>query len=242
MRNLILLFLLISILPDIVSQNLKTITVKTPSPVKTKEVFQVIKDNPKIKNGNYKKYRSKKIIEVGFYKNNNKDSIWNIYNQNGKVIATGNYKENKKIGVWKFYSKTGILVQEYNFSIDSLTYFNVTEEKKWNSSPSIYPDTASDQMPIFIGGSGYMHTLIENNLIYPTAAYKKLKKGNVYISFTVEKDGSVTNVKSLKLAGYGFDEEGIRLVESFIEKWIPGKQKGKLVRVQYNLPIKFSIK
>jgi protein TonB len=62
----------------------------------------------------------------------------------------------------------------------------------------------------------------------------------VFINFVVEIDGSITDVKVLRGIGGGCDEEAVRVVES-MPKWKPGKQRGKPVRVSYNLPVKFTL-
>jgi protein TonB len=63
-------------------------------------------------------------------------------------------------------------------------------------------------------------------------------QGTVYVTFVVEKDGSITDVRVLRGIGGGCDEEAVRVVKNS-PKWSPGKQRGKPVRVQYNLPVKF---
>lgn len=242
MKATTILLLLTLILADVYSQPLRTIKVKTPNPIRTKEIFQVKKEMPPIKNGSYKKYKNKKLIEVGFYKDNKKDSIWKIFAQSGQLIATGWFNSDTMIGIWTYYSKQNEIIQKYDHNKDSLIYFYIKEEKKIGNAPNVYPDTAQELMPIFIGGTAYMYTLIENNMVYPKDAWKKLKSAKIFISFTVDTTGNTTDVKSLRPTGDGFDEEGIRLIESFGRAWIPGMQKGKKVRVRYNLPLNFKIK
>jgi protein TonB len=65
-------------------------------------------------------------------------------------------------------------------------------------------------------------------------------QGRVFVTFVVEKDGSVTDVRVLRGIGGGCDEEAIRVVQK-MPKWKAGKQRGKPVRVQFNLPIKFTL-
>jgi protein TonB len=81
--------------------------------------------------------------------------------------------------------------------------------------------------------------LVEN-IKYPEEAKTKGTMGTVYVTFVVEKDGSVSNVKILRGIGSGCDEEAYRVV-SGMPKWKPGKQRGEAVRCQFNLPIKFSL-
>jgi len=66
-------------------------------------------------------------------------------------------------------------------------------------------------------------------------------QGTVYVSFVVEKDGSISNVKALKGVGGGCNEEAVRVVKE-MPKWKPGTDKGKPVRVQFNMPIQFKLK
>lgn len=241
-KRVLSLLLLLVVVTASSAQKPTTITIKTPAPAKTKEVFQVQKENPAIKNGGYKKYKYKKLIESGYYRNNFKDSSWKIFSQNGTLIANGSYSKDNKTGVWNYFSKTGILVQQYDHDKDSLMYFDITEEKKYGNAPMVFPDTAMEQLPIFIGGTCYMFTLIENNLIYPKEAWLMERKAKVYIMFIVDTYGNTTDVKSEKKVGYGFDEEAIKMVSSFGKAWIPGIQKGKKVNVQYKLPIQYSMK
>jgi len=60
------------------------------------------------------------------------------------------------------------------------------------------------------------------------------------VTFVVERNGSVTDVRVLRGIGGGCDEEAIRVVQN-MPQWTPGKQRGKSVRVQYNLPVKFTL-
>ena len=61
-------------------------------------------------------------------------------------------------------------------------------------------------------------------------------KGKLIVSFIIETDGRLSDIKVLKDLGYGTSEEAIRVLQSS-PKWIPGKQNGKPVRVAYSLPI-----
>jgi len=65
-------------------------------------------------------------------------------------------------------------------------------------------------------------------------------QGTVYVTFVVERNGNVTDVKILRGIGGGCDEEALRVVQN-MPKWEPGKQRGKPVRVQFNMPIKFTL-
>lgn len=94
--------------------------------------------------------------------------------------------------------------------------------------------------PQYPGGDEARIKFIQENLKYPVSAKEAGIQGNVYVTFIVEKDGSLSNVKILRGIGSGCDEEVIRVVK-LMPAWLPGTQSGKPVRVQFNLPIKFKL-
>ena len=81
---------------------------------------------------------------------------------------------------------------------------------------------------------------VYQNLQYPEEAREKEIQGTVIVSFVVEVDGSITGVKAKRDLGAGTGEEAVRIVNTF-PKWHPGMHKGRIVRVLYNLPIKFRL-
>ena len=97
-----------------------------------------------------------------------------------------------------------------------------------------------EEEPEFPGGMEALYRYLASNIKYPELAKKEKIQGTVYVSFVVEKDGSVTNIKVLREIGGGCSEEAVRVVRQ-MPKWKPGRQRGQRVRVQYNLPIKFSL-
>lgn len=105
---------------------------------------------------------------------------------------------------------------------------------------TLTPYSVVEQMPEFPGGEDSLRIFIRRTIKYPDLARESSVEGTVYINFIIEKDGSVSNPKILRGIGSGCDEEAIRVIK-LMPKWIPGKQYGKTVRVQYNLPIKFKL-
>ena len=105
----------------------------------------------------------------------------------------------------------------------------------------VQPFVVVEQDPEFPGGMDSLNAWIVRNLRYPEQARKENITGKVYVTFAVEKDGSITNPKILRDIGGGCGAEAIRVVKS-MPRWNPGKQRGKPVRVQFNLPINFSLK
>lgn len=97
-----------------------------------------------------------------------------------------------------------------------------------------------ESMPEFPGGEEARIQFLRDNIKYPQMARESGIQGTVYVTFVVEPDGRVTNVRVLRGIGGGCDEEAVRVVKA-MPRWIPGKQRGKPVRVQFNMPIKFTL-
>ncbi len=99
---------------------------------------------------------------------------------------------------------------------------------------------APAQMPSFPGGYDALKKFIDENLRYPHPDF--CGEGRVVVTFTVEKDGSLTDVCVVRSIAKELDEEAVRLVKS-MPKWIPGQHfKGKPARMKYTLPISFKLK
>ena len=95
-------------------------------------------------------------------------------------------------------------------------------------------------MPQFPGGQTAMLKYIMENIKYPKQIMEEGIQGRVTVSFIVEKDGRVSNVRLLRSVQPSLDKEAIRVVKS-MPKWTPGKQNGKPVRVRFNLPVMFKL-
>lgn len=104
----------------------------------------------------------------------------------------------------------------------------------------IYDYVNIERVPEYPGGIDKFRKYLFDNIKYPPMANENNLQGVVYVNFTVEKDGSLTNVYVDRKVGGGLDEEAIRVVRAS-KKWIPGIQNGKEVRVKYNVPVKFSL-
>ncbi|MCF8298966.1 MAG: energy transducer TonB [Saprospiraceae bacterium] len=97
-----------------------------------------------------------------------------------------------------------------------------------------------EKPPSFPGGEEARVKFIIENVEYPDLAREKNIQGTVYVSFVVDTDGNVTDVEVLRGIGGGCDEEAVRVIK-LMPKWKPGTQRGKAVRVQFNMPIKFTL-
>lgn len=100
--------------------------------------------------------------------------------------------------------------------------------------------TIVEQQPEPPGGFSAFYTYVGQNLKYPKLALRSNIQGRVYIQFVVEKDGSLTDIKTMKGIGGGCDEEACRIIGN-APKWKPGKQRGQPVRVKMIIPIHFRL-
>ena len=95
-----------------------------------------------------------------------------------------------------------------------------------------------EEQPEFPGGEEKRLQFLRDNVQYPRAAKEMGLEGRVTVGFVVEPDGSISNVKILRGVAPSLDDEAIR-VAKLMPKWKAGKQRGKAVRAQYNMPITF---
>ncbi|MCB0812423.1 MAG: energy transducer TonB [Flavobacteriales bacterium] len=116
-------------------------------------------------------------------------------------------------------------------------YWESIDYKKKKEEDKIY--TIVEVMPQFPGGDEALKRYLAENLTYPQVAGDNGTSGVVYVTFVVEKDGSVTGAEILRGIGSGCDEEALRVI-SRMPNWTPGKHQGKPVRIQYNLPVRFA--
>jgi periplasmic protein TonB len=100
--------------------------------------------------------------------------------------------------------------------------------------------TVVEQQPEFQGGYEAMINFIKKNLRYPASARRMGVDGTVYVQFVVGKDGSISEVKTIRGISADCDREAERVVKQ-MPSWKPGKQNGKPVFVRFVLPIRFKL-
>lgn len=97
-----------------------------------------------------------------------------------------------------------------------------------------------EEMPSFPGGQGALMSYLNSNTKYPVVAQENGVQGRVIISFVVERDGSISDVKVARSVDPSLDREAQRVVKS-MPRWSPGKQNGSTVRVKYTVPVVFRL-
>ena len=97
-----------------------------------------------------------------------------------------------------------------------------------------------EEMPSFPGGQGALMSYLASNIKYPVVAQENGVQGRVIVSFVVERDGSISDVKVARSVDPSLDREAQRVVKS-MPRWSPGKQNGSTVRVKYTVPVVFRL-
>ena len=100
--------------------------------------------------------------------------------------------------------------------------------------------TFVENMPDFPGGEAARQKYLQDNITYPSIARESGIEGTVYVQFIVERNGKITNIQLKHGIGGGCDEEALKVVK-MMPNWNPGRQNGQTARVQFVLPIKFSL-
>ena len=191
-----------------------------------------------------KENATKKPLSI--FENYYQKTIFQIKDNSGKVVATKKYSEltskEKHIIPPVILDKNEAFTTENlekalakggpsKFVVDPFDKKNI--KVKSTDENAVYNVGGLTERPEFPGGMELFYKFVGQNYRAPE---KEGLKGKVYITFIVEKDGSITDVKSLRDIGYGTGEEAIRVL-SICPKWIPGKINDEPVRTLYSLPI-----
>ena len=190
-----------------------------------------------------------------------KEGPFVYYTSKGKISSKGSYKNNKRVGEWLTFYPEGQLY---------MTEIYDSKERRSGSFVIYYPDgkvrrsdfykkgefqngncyTASGIdttwypyliMPVYPGGDEARNRFLAEHITYPFEAIKNGIQGTVYLSFVVDSDGSLTDVKLLKGVSPVIDNEALRVVQ-LMPKWKPGLADGKPVRVLFNMPVYFKLR
>ncbi len=141
-------------------------------------------------------------------------------------FAQENQNTNDTIPIVK--DSTEIITQEEPPSVNSTV----------NDSDEVF--VFVEVTPKYPGGEDARLNYLRENIAYPELAFKSGIQGTVYLSFIIEKDGRVSSVKVMRGIGGGCDEESIRVIRN-MPIWEPAMQRGRAVRCQFNMPIRFVI-
>lgn len=105
----------------------------------------------------------------------------------------------------------------------------------------VYPFVSIKNPPTFPGGMNAFYKFLGDNIKYPEQAKKDKTQGTVFVSFVVEKNGAISDIKIDKSLSAATDQEAERVL-ALSPKWMAGTLDGKAVRVKYHMPIRFTNK
>jgi TonB family protein len=171
-----------------------------------------VKSNLRIKNGKYEElYISGEKRLSCNYVENKLDGEFKVFYKNGTVKRAEQWQN----GEWK----NGACFDEDGNKIEYCSYQELAE---------------------FDGGLSELYKYIGQTLIYPKIAQRNGIEGKVILSFTIDTDGSITDIKIVKSINTFLDAEAYRIVKE-MPNWKPGKFEGKLVKTEFSLPINFKL-
>ena len=123
-----------------------------------------------------------------------------------------------------------------NYSGSSMGDYDSYGDGEYTGESDIF--VVVEDMPRFPGGD--VQAWLSKHVKYPIIAQENNIQGRVVVQFVIEKDGSITDVRVIRAVDPSLDKEAVRVIQT-MPKWIPGKQRGKAVRVSYTVPINFKL-
>jgi TonB family protein len=126
-------------------------------------------------------------------------------------------------------------------SLAIISQQTIAPESQAASVPDkVYDNSLVEVAPEYAGGAKELARFLSSNIKYPDLAKQKNVQGKVYLSFVVEKDGNLTDIKVKQGIGSGCDEEAIRVLK-LSEKWKPGMIKDTPIRTYFSVPVAFQL-
>jgi antitoxin component YwqK of YwqJK toxin-antitoxin module len=150
------------------------------------------------------------------------------FRNNVDGFGSGKIVNNLKDSIWTGFNKKTKFSYVENYNKGELISGVSIDSNKVE-----YKYTVSEIRPVPKKGMEHFYEFIGKNFKTPNI---QGLNGKVYVSFVVETDGSITDVKVLRDIGFGTGAEAVRVVSSY-KGWIPGEQRGKKVRCTFSLPI-----
>lgn len=237
-----LFFLLFAMVPIVLSaKDTRKVTIEYLFPP-FREIFYVLKSDSSVKHGPYRLVLNGRILNQGFYKMGQRDSLWTEYNSKGKLKFRGFYTENKQVGIWEYYDENGAPEQKIDFTNNRLLLYRSRLIGQTFRVISHSDSTFSylDRPPLYLGGMSKIKEFIDNEIQPPLHKAKEPAMGKVFIEFTIDSTGKTSHHRVLKGLGTACNSEALRVIKSLPDCWFPGMLNGRSVTVNYVIPILFN--
>ena len=158
-----------------------------------------------------------------------------FYADSNRLMKLQVYKHGLREGALLKFWSNGLKMREEFYHADTLVSGHC-----YLQSGLEVPYFPAEKMAEFPGGMNVLYAYLVDNIKYPEKARRKGIEGRVRIKFIIQEDGSVADLKVQKSVEPLLDAEALRVVAN-MPHWIPGQQEGKNVKVQFVLPITFSL-
>lgn len=157
------------------------------------------------------------------------------------ISGAASAKKNPKLSAVKGYKALNtVTLMAYKEAPANAKSLSLSEVVIDPNDHKVYDFVSIEKQPDFPGGMQMFYAYLKKTVKYPAEAISNKVEGKVFLSFIVEKDGKLADIKVERRLGSGTDEEAVRVLEES-PKWHPGISGGKAVRVKYNIPISFSL-
>lgn len=164
-----------------------------------------------------------------------KDGVGHVIETDSHLTEEGDYQNGMREGKWKFKRlKNEVSSEEIYKNGKFISGITI------NADGSTVPYLTLESLPEFKGGITAFNHYLSKNIQYPLDAQRQGITGKVFVSFVIEADGTMTDIKLLKSLHPSLDREALRIIRRS-PKWKPGYQHGIPVRVVFTQPIAFNL-
>jgi TonB family protein len=237
MRHILQFLLFVSSLPLAAQDRAKVVTLIGTSRPAIREVSSVLKNDKSIKDGPYQITRGEDIITSGFYKNGQKDSVWENYTSKGVLISRKWYAGGARTGKWEFFNFDGKPDWDYDFKTGHANY---QKQAPVDTGRIYYEDTGHvwvlghvDKRPVALTCFAERSSFINRTLRYPNEAVNNELQGTVKMATIVDENGNPVDYEITQSAGTILDQEALRVLKAFDGEFVPAEKDGKKVRSKF---------
>lgn len=207
------------------------------------ETYSVLRSDKTVKDGPYEMLRNNKPIVMGYYKNGQKDSLWQVFGRE-TILSKKWFAEGKKTGLWEFFDYKGLAEWSYDFTSGQAAFqkpkgkitrsFYQVDTGEWVSGPTDNP-----VLPLV--GSGEWLSYLNRTFRYPNEAVANEQQGEVIVGINVDENGNVTDYTVFQSGAPSLDQEALRVIKLYPYEFIPAEKDGKKITSQYRMPVVFRI-
>jgi len=247
MRPFNLSLLLLFVTATTFSQGRKQVTdISAFTSHRIKEVYFVLKSDNSVRDGAYQLFRNDRLMVSGYYKNGQKDSVWQIYSNTQAILSRKWYDKGRMAGKWEFFNGKGETIYTYDFATEKVAYptpiTSDTTTHYYRNDAGEWVRGRLDQDIIPLYGPGEWINYLNYHFQYPDEALNKNQQGRVVISMIVDENGKVSGYAVATSVAPSLDSEALRVISSYENTFAPAQKDGKKVRSVYFQPLEFRIK